>query len=301
MRGLRGGSSARCIMLVGLSWSSSIWCCAEPATAAKRPIAIVAYVSGTAECLPRGVVAPRAVGLFDLLTEGTELRTDAGSTVRLAFASGSLYELAESGRALVAPDGFASCRGSCRLVSRSTATDLLSVILSKNGHTTAAAIRIRGSCLSDLVSLPDPVIVRLAPWIEAGAHQRWQLAIVDQEMRDVFATDVTSSADVTIPAGILRAGVEYVWSLHAIDDGTRTAIVEQKSLRILGTLEARLRKGMRSSYDETKEVSWLLLLAGWDADAGLVCGACGELREALRQTGENAPIREKLTELGCRE
>lgn len=274
---------------------------AAPASDAKRPVAIVAYVSGTVAIKSTGDTVAQAVSLFDLLNEGTELRTEAGSTVHLAFASGALYELSPDGRAIVTPDGFASCSGSCRLVSRNTPSDIMSVILSKSGHKTAAAMRIRAGCAFDLVSLPDPVIVRLGPWIEAGAHQKWHLAIMDQQMHEVFATDVTSSADVSIPAGKLRAGTEYVWSLHAIDGAKTTAIVDQKSLRILGLDEARLRNGLRSDYDHSGEISWLLLLARWDADAGLECDACVELREALGQTGENPLIREKLTALGCRE
>ena len=271
---------------------------AAGAAGAAEPIAIVYSLTGKAS-----FAAPhagrRSLRLFDRLPAGTTLEAGPRSRLALAFVNGLRYELGERSRARLGPRGLASRIGLVRPLSPLPA-HLLPIAARDHPGPRAAAIRVRAEEISGLYPLGgaavlvETTVLRFRP--VAGAT-RYRIAVQDGRGRTVFAATV-ESPPVKVPAGKLRAGLTYSWTVQTVDRPGPIARGEAE-LVTLDAGVARAREKARKMLVAEGPDS-LQLLAEIDRSLGLLLEARDELGAALREKPGDPVLREALARIEMR-
>jgi len=278
--------------------SSIVLALSVDAIASGSPVAIVCTLRGAARVSEDGGQGWRALKLYDLLADQSTIAAGGGATVRMAFADGALYELAGEGQAVMSAGGPTSDRGECRLIARNPAVNLAPVLKRAGEERVIAAIRVRSSRTCPTAALPTRAILRPCVDIDRAAYTFFHFVVSDRALKEVYSTD-SAHPQIIVPVLVVRPGEEYVWSMTGREGDKATPLVQDEKFRIVSSEELRVREPLRSAYSSTKDTSWLLLLARWDADIGLTREACEELEEASRLDPTDTGIKESLDPLRC--
>ena len=162
----------------------------------------------------------------------------------------------------------------------------------------AGALRIRGQASpslyprADTTSLADATTLRFGA--VAGATQ-YLVEITDGKGLVVFHQE-TATTSVPVPAGVLKPGSRYGWTLRAFD---RNDTVESAHSQI-STLDLQTqssRTALRTSLGPRPDFALLPLVAGIDQELGLLWEARQELQEAVGRSPENAGLRDALAHI----
>ncbi len=256
--------------------------------AAPQPVAIIYELEGEAlRKGPGGSTQP--VELLDHLAAGTSVELTAGSRLALGFITGRRYEISGPARATLGQGDLAARSGGVRPLPSVPPFPRLAPIV-KTGHPglRAGAVRIRGERITGLYPhggaavLPGEVLLCFQPVTGVG---RYRIEVQDDQGRTLFREDSTSPP-VKVPAGMLRAGVDYPWTVRTLD---RPGAVARGAARLVILDEEAAR-----TREETREIlaaegpGSLRLLAEIDAGLGLWREAHEELTAALEAEPEES-------------
>jgi hypothetical protein len=258
------------ILLAGLPLAAP-----GPWTAAEEPAAaIVLEVKGEA-WLVGGPQAPGTV-LQPLvwLAPGQTVRTGERGEVTIVTASGRRMILLPKSLAVVQRDGMKAQRGKVTplgAVQRCPPiADIADGLPSAQAATAAAFVTRGGGC---------PVITHLASCaaIDFGPEggKVYDVAVKDGQGRTVYLVQAGKSP-VVVPPGVLGRGATYLWEVGLADEeGKRT--VAHGVFCTLDSEREEVRQEFLGHVRKSKDTHDLLVLAAYDASAGLLCEACEEL------------------------
>jgi hypothetical protein len=252
------------------------------ATPPETPVAIVYGLSGHATS---GQSPPKPLSVFDWLPASTSLEVGPASTVSIAFANGTRYELGPGAKVRVEADDLGTRSGPVRRLPSVPRIPILAPIVDKASlASSSGAVRVRGAAALALYpargarSLADATVLHFGA---VPGASRYAIRITDAGGRVAFEKETTDTR-VVLPAGLLRAGAQYAWSLRAITaDGTVQAANSQIST--LDQQSASARAALAASLRRSGDPASLALLAGVDERLGLLWEARDELRLADRQ------------------
>lgn len=270
---------------------------AVPAAAAGRrePVAVIYQVSGEAHRVAPGR-SPEPLRLFDWLSTEVTLELKPGSRVALAFVTGKRYELSGPARATLGPGDLAARSGGVKALPPTPPFPGLKPIAeSENAGTTAGAVWIRGEQITGLyprhgaAALAGDTVLLFKPIPGAG---KYRIEVQDCQGGIVFQTDA-ESPPVKVPAGVLRSGHRYWWTVRTVNRLGPVAEGEAE-LVILGASAARAREETREVLTAEGEGA-LPLLAEIDRGLGLWLEARDELKEALEAKPGDPALGQALT------
>lgn len=261
------------------------------------PVALVCELNGVAKRFSGGKWQP--VRLFDLLPAGTVVRAEPTSALVFAFRSGQRFRLGPRARVTLARDGFANRAGPVEPLPPLPPL-VLQPILQPGARSGAprsfgaAAIRNRG--LGGLypgrgaVAVSDATVLRFEPLASAS---KYRVEITDGEGRLVFQQE-TAAAGIEVPAGVLRPGARYRWSVRSLDAvGPKAEGAE--SFQTLPRPMSRARGELRTLLVARPEA--LAFLGEVDRRLGLWLEARESFREALRHDPGEPVILAALAEV----
>jgi hypothetical protein len=253
----------------------------------------------------------RKASLLFPLHEGDVLRVgNDGSAEVVLFQNGARLLLSGPGAARVGPTGVKSASGTAARPLRS-----LSPLLTKQMNTPARAVSPR--FLGVLVRDPGdanlgprnpspngavrgaPVILRWAGPVEGDTLR---LLIIDGE-NTVHQEELQPNArEYQVPAGVLRPGQYYVWSVTAVNGGGSGAHC-RALLRLLSPAEQaaldRLEREAKAARTaETDDPAGTLLLAQAYEQLGLFEDARAAYQEVLRLRPDDPGVQAALKHLG---
>jgi len=270
------------------------------AAALRKPVALVYQVKGDARRSELG--RPRVlVRLYDGLPAGTTLDLAPGSRLALAFVTGKRYELSGQARATLGKGDLGTRSGGVRsLPSVPPLPQLPPIAPDDRPGPSAGAMRIRGERVTGLYPfhgvavLAEEAVLHFQPITDARGYR---IEVQDGEGWTVFRADV-ESPPVEVPAGRLRAGFRYWWTVRTLD---RPGPVAQGEAELV-TLSARAAR----AREEVREIltaegaGCLPLLAEIDRGLGLWLEARDELRTALDEESGDPALREALAVIESR-
>jgi hypothetical protein len=149
----------------------------------------------------------------------------------------------------------------------------------------AGAVRIRGERIGGLyprrgaAALAGAAVLRFQP-VEGAATYR--VEVQDRRGSVVFATE-TAGSPVKLPAGVLRAGRRYAWTVRTLERPGPVARGEAE-LVTLPEEDARAREKLRQAVVSLREDRPMALLAAVDQNLGLLLEARDELRTAIQES-----------------
>jgi hypothetical protein len=267
---------------------------------ASEPVAIIYLLDGEAS-VAASDAARRPLRLFDRLPAGAALEVGPGSHLALAFASGQRYELGALSQVKLGTKDLAHRAGHVR--SLSPVRPLLSLFpIAENDHPGPrhAAPRIRSERIMGLYPrhgtavLAKEAVLDFQPVEGARAYR---IEVQDDQGGAVFQIDI-ETPPVKLPAGTLRAGLRYQWTVCTLDRPVAVARGEAE-LVTLSENDAREREKARKIL-ETETPDSLPLLAEIDRSLGLLVEARKELREALDRKPGDPGLRQALAEIETR-
>jgi hypothetical protein len=263
----------------------------------REPVAIIYQVSGEAQRIVPGR-SPEPLRLFDRLPAAVTIELPPGSRVALAFVTGKRYELSGPARATLGQGDLVKKSGGVRApASVPPLPRLKPIAASEKPGPAAGAVWIRGERVTGLyprhgaATLAGKTVLHFKP--VTGAME-YRIEVADGQGRTVFQTD-TESSPVQVPAGLLRSGHRYWWTVRTLD---RLGAVAQGEAELvtLGASAARAREEARESLAAEGEGS-LPLLAEIDHSLGLLLEARADLQTALNSEPGNPAFRAVLTAL----
>jgi hypothetical protein len=260
------------------------------------PAAVIAALGGPATMTDASGNAQPA-HVFDWVNPGTTLETGAGAVLTLAFANGRRYEMREKARLTVVAAGATNLSGPVRPLAPLPPMPKLPAVAPGSGASIqSGAVRVRSIAVvsecryprEGYTMLADRAVLRFkAP---AAAYR---VEILDDSGNTIFQAE-TSSAEVAVPAGKLRAGVHYSWRLRASDaSGT---IRDRAEFTTLSDDEAARRVTFMAGFPE-RDADTLELLAQVDLRLGLLLDARDELRDAMAHSPHSDRVEKLLHEI----
>ncbi len=266
---------------------------------AGRSVAIVCFLSGSAQIdSEKAATNPTPLKIYDLLAEGQHIRVLKDSLIKIAFATGDLFELGPDAQAVVSTKGINHTHGPSRLISSNAKMNLAPVISVTETHRTVAAIRVRGDHARNRVLVADHAWLGFEQEPGEKRYGEYRFEVTDTTLTVVYST-ISTEPRVTIPGGILAPGMDYCWTIWGIEEGQSQTIIEDGFLRTVTQSQAEARELLKKTFMETKEISWTLLLAGYDSSLGLKTEACDELADAVRLQVDAQAIRYVQEQLDC--
>jgi hypothetical protein len=247
----------------------------------REPVVLIYQISGEAQRIAPGR-SLEPLRLFDWLPAEVTIELRPGSRVVLAFVSGKRYELSGPARATLGKGDLASRSGGVKaLPPVPPFPGLKPIAESENPGAVAGAVWIRGERITGLyprhgaAALAGETVLRFKPVTSA---EKYRIEVQDCQGRIVFQTDA-ESPPVKVPAGVLRGGRRYWWTVRTLDRPGPVARGEAE-LVTLGASTARAREETREILAAEGEGS-LPLLAEIDRSLGLLRESRDELRLAL--------------------
>ncbi|HEX6899049.1 MAG TPA: hypothetical protein VF789_05020 [Thermoanaerobaculia bacterium] len=213
---------------------------------ASKPIALVYSLTGKAS------QGRHPVRLFDRLPSGAALKLDQGSRLELAFVNGRRYELGEGARVTLGTGDLSYRTGPVRpLPSVPPLPRLAPIAAVDRPGAKAGAMRIRAEEITGLypdneaATLAGATILRFNP-IDGGL--KYRVEVQDLQGNKIFEVETTASS-VNIPAGVLRPGTRYGWTVRTIDREGPVAQGKADFVTLSADLERRLPY-LQSPYRE---------------------------------------------------
>jgi len=261
------------------------------AVAADDAVAVIASLDGEAFVTVSGRDAPAHA--FDWLSAGSQVKTARGARLVVAFRSGRRYELGQLSSAALAAGGLTRTTGSVRELAKFPPMPTVAPIAGQlQASSRLAAIRVRGARpVSSLYPrdgatvLADTPVLRFAPLDGVASYQ---VDLADASGRIVWHTE-TAAAEVAVPAGVVKPGASYLWSVRAeVDEGggPRGSAGFVALSAELASQRAAFRAAVTGSSPDS-----LVLLAGVDSSLGLLAEARDELRQAAKTSSHPEEIR----------
>jgi len=271
--------------------------------AAGKPVALVYSLAGEAT-LTTASEGRRALRLFDRLPAGTTVETETGSRLALAFANGHRYELGEHSRVTLGRTGLSSRSGPVRsLLAVTPLPYLLPIAKEEQPGLCAGAVIIRAESIAGLypccgaATLAAATVLSFEP-VEGGG--RYRVEVQDRQGNVVFTEETTTAAvtaaEVKLPAGRLKPGLRYHWTVRTIERVGPVARGDADFVVLSADL-AKAREKLRVSVEAAGDSALLALLAEVDRDLGLLAEARDELRAAVHSAPEDAALAEALARL----
>jgi hypothetical protein len=252
------------------------------AGAPAEPVAVVYEIQGKAMWTAPGC-SPQPLRLYDHLPARTTLEIAPASRLALAFATGRRHEISGPARATLGKGDLTERSGGVRpLPSVPPLPRLAAITEDDRPGRKAGAIRIRGERIPGLYPhrgatvLPGRILLRFPP--VAGA-EKYRIEVHDDHGRMLFATDSPSSP-VEVPAGTLRAGLRYPWTVRTLNRPGAVARGEAE-LILLGENAARMRQEAHEIL-KLEGPDSMLLMAEIDRSLGLLLEAEEDLQAASR-------------------
>ncbi len=271
---------------------------AEGARDSAEPVALVYWLRGEAT-LTVPSEERRPLRLFDRLPAGATVEAGPGSRLALAFANGRRYELGERSRATLGPENLSLRSGPVRsLPPVPPLPRLLPIAEEERPGLHAGAVRIRAERIAGLYphrgasALADASSLHFEPVEGAG---KYGIEVHDRQGNVIFAAETTASS-MNIPAGLLRPGVRYDWTVRTIER-VGPVIKGEAGFVTLPRQTAEAREALRKAVEASGDGASLALLAEVDRSLGMLLEARDELRGALRNSPGDAMLAAELAEL----
>lgn len=217
-----------------------------------EPVALVYSLTGKASLAGPAAVR-RPLRLFDRLQPGTTVEAGPGSRLELAFANGIRYFLDERSRVQLGTQDLLSRTGPVRPLPCVPPLPLLaSIAEEERPGPLAGAMRVRAEAIPGLYPgdgeavLAGAVTLRFDP-VEGG--RRYRVEVQDRQGNKIFETETAAATPVTLPAGILRPGARYGWTVRTIDREGPVAQGKADFFTLSAELERRLPY-LQSPYRE---------------------------------------------------
>jgi hypothetical protein len=263
----------------------------------RQPVAIIYHISGEA----LGIVPGRSPGplrLFDRLPSESTLELAAGSRLALAFVTGKRYELSGPARVTLGRGDLAARSRGVRTLAPVPPLPSLSPIAEEDRPgSTAGAVRIRSEMITALYPRHGVVVLAAETYLRfqpVTGTMEYLIEVQDDQGQTVFRANA-ASPPVKVPAGRLRAGHHYEWTVRTQDRPGALARGEAE-LVTLSQGAARMRDEARRILTIEGPRS-LPLLAEIDHGLGLLLEAREDLRMALDGEPANPALREALAEI----
>ena len=272
----------------------TVTCAGGTAPADSRHAAIVCLLTGQVEIPASGTTPARALALFDLLRTGDIIQTKDASTARIAFADGRLFEVGPLARARMERKGITRLAGSVREIAGHPKLDLAPILDQTENYRTLAAMRVRNDHKGYEAVIADRAVLTHRVELGSPTYERYRFRIVDHAFREIYSSE-SAEPSLELPAGVLKPGTQNCWTLWGIAGDREDVLVEDQPLATIRDDAMRLRSALRAGYESSRDVSWLLLLAGYDAALGLRDESLGELEEASALAAENPAIRQAMS------
>ena len=264
----------------------------------KAPAAIVYTLSGAATQV--GPTPSRhSIGLFDCLSAGAVLEVAPGARLSLAFASGKRWLLGGGARVTLGAKDLKSRIGDVRaLPDVPTLPPLAPIREDDHAGTLAGAVRIRAERITGLyprqgtAALAGAAVLRFAP---ADGGGKYRVEVQDRRGNVVFGA-ATAATEVSLPAGLLKPGLRYHWTVRTLERAGPVATGEAD----FATLAAKIagqREKLRRAVESAGESAALALLAEVDRGLGLLAEARDELRTAIQSSPGDAALAKALEDL----
>jgi len=264
---------------------------------ASEPVAIIYSLDGEASVATSGT-ARRPLPLFDRLPAGAIVEVGPDSHLALAFSSGLRYELGALSRATLGAKALTLRSGPVRpLPPVPPLLNLFPIAEDDRPGPSAAAVRIRSERIAGLYPhrgvavLEDEAALHFQP---VDGARGYRTEVQDDQGGTVFRVDI-ESPPVKLPAGTLRAGLRYRWTVRTLDRPGAVACGGAE-LVTLSKGAARAREKAREVL-ESETPDSLPLLAEIDRSLGLLLEAREELRQALDRKPGDPGLRQALAEL----
>jgi len=257
---------------------------APGARAAPEPVAIVSALQGNAsvQSTARG---KRPAVLYDWLEPNAVVDVAPGARLELILIDGRRYALAGGASARVSGTSLTTVRGG--VTAESSMPRLVSLApIGGDAPKVAGAVRVRGQTVTKLNpgegmrTLRDETVLRF-DLVDGAA--RYVIDVRTRDEEQVF-TRTIERPPLAIPAGVLAAGAEYVWTVRA--DGP---IPPAKSEGRFTTLDAEAeaaRHALASALDPGASG----LLGGIDLHLGLLNESIAELTSAAERAPAKAEV-----------
>jgi hypothetical protein len=271
---------------------------ANPARAADNFVAVVSSLSGSAQVIsPSG--EKRVLERFDRLPAGSVIEVGSGSLLKLVFSNGNRYALEAGTRATVNEGGPQASAGKVSPLDPLPSLPRLKPLANAAG-TTPAATRVRGGpdrirnlypCAGS-ASLVESTVLRFSA--SEGATS-YRIEIEDESGRSVLDAE-TQSAALTVPAGVLRPGAHYYWSVRTVERIGSTMRAESE-FSTLPEDDTHRRSVLRSALMKAGDAESLALLAEVDWRLGLLAEAREEFRAALMKSPTDPALQRAIAEV----
>lgn len=254
-------------------------------------VAIVCFASGpTVAWSPRSATR-REVRLFDWLLSGTRLDVGPGARLDIAFRNGRRYHLeAGASATLGAEDLTASAGPVTALPSLPPLPRLAPIRPDDPAGRRIGAIRLRGEEVTDMYpsngarALADQASLAFSP-VKGRSH----LVRLRDDDGDTLLEEKTTGDLVAIPAGRLRSGAHYWWTVETIERTGPTRRVAGEFTTLTEEEQAD-RSRLHAAAGEVPDVPVLLLMAEVDMALGLRA----EGRQTIHQAVEKAYADERF-------
>lgn len=271
---------------------------ADAARSSTAPVALVYALTGQAE-LTLPAAQPQPLRLFDRLPAGTVLAARPGCRLELSFANGRRYELVGGALARLGRADLVSRSGPVRALPKVPPLPALAAIAEEERPgPRAGAMHIRSERISGLYPqagaavLAGAATLRFAPVSGGGTYR---VEVQDPRGKVVFEIATTAS-EVPVPAGRLRPGRRYVWSVRTVE---RAGPVAQgrADLVTLSGKDARMRERLRAALAREGDGAAWALLAAVDESLGLLAEARDGLQAAVESSPGDLQLAADLAEL----
>ena len=255
-----------------------------------QPVAVIARAEGRATMATAEHRTAPAHGL-EWLNAGTILETSPGARLVLAFANGRRYELGPGARVTITAEGPVGVSGGVRELEKLPPMPKMPVINVVSGAAAMGGMRVRPLDSvrllfprSRLSTLPEHTVLRFTG--EDGA--RYKVEVTDRAGKSLYEAEAAAGA-VNVPAGALRPGQFYVWSVRRVGG----EVLGQTTFSTASEETIARRAEFRAAVTDADEDS-LVLLAAMDAQLGLFDEAQAELRNAIPRSAHPEAVRKLL-------
>lgn len=261
-----------------------------------RPVGLVCFLAGAVKMTDSRTGKEQPLVLYQTLRERDRIKTGPGAEVKIACFSGNFVQVLENTTAEVKASTVEARKGSVRKLARVEAMPRIApLVRDENPNSRMAAFRVRGQ--TRRLIPPDQAVLSFPP---LEGRTGYRLDIVDEENRPLYETR-TDSCVVKVPPGILKPDTDYYWNVWVEDGTKRRYLVRWTNLVTLDEESIRIRDSFRKDYQESEDVSFLLLLADFDQRLGLCPQARTEFQEAAALLPGNRAVQDALTRFECAE